>query len=301
MAFHGCEVPTHWEGRLRALAGHTATHLPKVALQGARLRHNRDEYIRRIHDCQKKIREGESYECCLTNMLFAEPISDPLQYYCGLRRTNPTPYSAFARFGELAIACYSPERFLRVEPDGTITSKPIKGTARRIQGNPSADVEQRDRLLADQKTAAEHLMIVDLVRNDIGRVSQPGSVSVPSFRVVESYSTVHQLVSSVQGRLRPDCDAVDAVMAAFPPGSMTGAPKHRTLEILDRLEEAPRGVYSGAFGYFGLDGCTDLNVVIRTAICTPAGTTIGSGGAIVASSDPDQEWEEMLLKLEALL
>ncbi|HYY23073.1 MAG TPA: chorismate-binding protein, partial [Thermoleophilaceae bacterium] len=145
------------------------------------------------------------------------------------------------------------------------------------------------------------LMIADLVRNDLGRVSALGTVEVPGLMVVEPYATVHQMVTVVRGRLRQGCDAIDCVRAAFPPGSMTGAPKLRTLEIIDRIEDRPRGVYSGALGFFAVNGTADLSVVIRTLVAAPDGLTIGAGGAIVAGSDPEAELEEMMIKARPLL
>lgn len=250
------------------------------------------EYRDRIAAAKHKILSGESYEICLTDMLTGAPLENPLSYYRALRKRNPAPYSAFIKFGKLAIACTSPERFLRVQRDRTVTSKPIKGTA-PLSATP-------EKLLASEKDCAEHLMIVDLVRNDLGKVCQPNSVHVPVFRDVETYANVHQMVSTVQGTLREDCGVLDAIEAAFPPGSMTGAPKARTLEILDQLEAGPRGIYSGTIGWIGLDGACDLNVVIRTAVITETSTEIGSGGAITALSDADRELEELQLKIKLL-
>ena len=176
----------------------------------------------------------------------------------------------------------------------------MKGTTARV-AEPFEDACRTAVLRRDKKTRAENLMIADLVRNDLGRVSALGTVEVPGLMVVEPYATVHQMVTVVRGRLREGFDAIDCVRAAFPPGSMTGAPKLRTLEIIDRLEGRPRGVYSGTLGFFAVNGTADLNVVIRTLVASPDGLTIGAGGAIVAGSDPAAELEEMMIKARPLL
>jgi para-aminobenzoate synthetase len=176
----------------------------------------------------------------------------------------------------------------------------MKGTAARA-AEPLEDAGRAAALRRDDKTRAENLMIADLVRNDLGRVARLGTVEVPKLMVVESHATVHQMITVVRARLRPGADALDCVRAAFPAGSMTGAPKLRTLEIIDRLEGRPRGVYSGALGFLAVNGTADLNVVIRTLVASPDGVTIGAGGAIVAASEPRAELEEMLLKARPLL
>src|SRR5919108_452459 len=204
------------------------------------------------------------------------------------------------RLGDASVLSSSPERFLRVGRDRVVESRPMKGTAARV-AEPYEDACRAAELRRDKKTRAENLMIADLVRNDLGRVSALGTVEVPKLMVVEPYATVHQMVTVVRGRLRDDADALDCVRAAFPAGSMTGAPKLRTLEIIDRLEGRPRGVYSGALGFFAVNGTADLSVVIRTLVASPDGLTIGAGGAIVAGSDPEAELEEMLLKARPLL
>jgi para-aminobenzoate synthetase len=256
------------------------------------------QYLAEIAECQRLLREGETYEVCLTNTVAAEVGADPLDLYRRLRRLNPAPHAAYLRFGDLAVLSSSPERFLRVDREGGVEAKPIKGTAPRGP-DPAEDALIAERLRADEKSRAENLMIADLLRNDLGRVCEVGSVEVPALMEVESYATVHQLVTTVRGRLRPELNAVDAARACFPPGSMTGAPKLRTMRILDELEGAARGVYSGAVGFFGLGGGCDLSVAIRTIVLDGGRATIGSGGAIVVQSDPAAEYEEMLLKAGA--
>jgi para-aminobenzoate synthetase len=261
---------------------------------------DRARYLADIADCQRQLRSGESYEICLTNTLRMPFGGEPLAAYHELRRHNPAPYGAFLRLGDLAVLGSSPERFLRVTADGRAESRPIKGTAPRY-ADPIMDGLAAHELAAHPKTRAENMMIVDLVRNDLGQVCEVGSVGVDTLMGVESYATVHQLVSTVSGRLRPDVSAVAAARACFPGGSMTGAPKVRTMEIIDRLETGARGIYSGALGYFSVTGAADLSIVIRTAVWRDGVVTVGAGGAIVLASDPVDEYEEMLLKFGAVL
>lgn len=268
-----------------------------VGIEG-RLEVSREGYLAAIGRCREALEAGESYEICLTNRVRLPAVADPLGFYLWQRRRNPAPYAAFLRYHDLAVASSSPERFLTVGTDGWAECRPIKGTAPRSD-DPDEDRAAAERLAVDEKTRAENLMIVDLIRNDLGRVCEPGTVLVPRLMKVESYATVHQLVTTVRGRLREDVDVLDAVQACFPPGSMTGAPKIRTMEIIDSLEPSARGVYSGALGYLGLDGRADLSVVIRTAVMTPSETVVGAGGAIVLDSVPSEEYDEMLLKATA--
>lgn len=246
-------------------------------------------YLERIRRTQEFLHAGESYEVCLTDTYTSAAEGE---LYPQLRSHNPAPYAAHLIFDGVEVCSASPERFLTVR-GREVEAKPIKGTISAAQ-DPAL-------LTTDPKTRAENLMIVDLLRNDLSRVCEPGSVRVPKLMQVESYVTVHQLVSTITGQLRTGATAVDALRAAFPPGSMTGAPKLRTCEIIDQLETGPRGVYSGVVGYLGFDGQSDLSVVIRTAVRAVGEITIGAGGAIVLDSDPAAELEERNLKAQSVL
>jgi para-aminobenzoate synthetase len=258
----------------------------------------REQYLADIGRCQAELAAGESYEVCLTDQISTDASPDPFDLYRQLRRGNPAPFAAFLRFGERALVSSSPERFLSVDRERTVQARPIKGTISRSD-DIALDAARRTELAEDEKTRAEHLMIVDLLRNDLGRVCDVDSVSVPDLMVVEPYATVHQVVSTITGKLEAGRTAAECVRACFPGGSMTGAPKERTMEIIDDIEDEARGVYSGAIGYFGLDGSTDLSIVIRTIVMRPGRTTIGAGGAIVMQSDPVEEFDEILLKARA--
>lgn len=264
------------------------------------LTHGRGEYENRIGEIQRSLRAGESYEVCLTTSAWVPAVEDGFAYYRALRHANPAPFAAYLRLGDIEIASSSPERFLSIDRSGVVETKPIKGTVQR-GGNPQEDEELRASLEASDKTRAENLMIVDLLRNDLGRVCEIGSVHVPRLMTTESYTTVHQLVSTIRGRTRVETDAMDVVRACFPGGSMTGAPKLRTMEIIDELETEARGVYSGAIGLLSTNGTADLNIVIRTAVRVGDQWRIGAGGAIVLDSDAGEEYDEMLLKASAPL
>ncbi|MDH2412662.1 anthranilate synthase component I family protein [Nocardioides sp. CER19] len=254
---------------------------------------------------QEALHAGDTYEANLTYRLTADADRDPAETYLRLRRTNPAPYAGFLQHDVLGAGAWllssSPERYALVDADGGIETRPIKGTTPRAD-DPDEDAENARRLAEDPKFRSENLMIVDLLRNDLSMVCEPGTVTVPDLMRVESYASVHQLVSTVRGRLRTDVGTVRALRALFPAGSMTGAPKLRTMELVDRVETTPRGAYAGAFGWISADGPADLGVVIRT-LTSPDGRhwTLGTGGGITVRSDVDEEYAESRWKAERLL
>jgi para-aminobenzoate synthetase len=300
-AVRSVEEADGWiEETSRRLAALPALPEPDLDREPAELHLRRPprRYRDDIEACKRYLTAGHSYEICLTNKVIAEASPDPLELYRALRRVNPAPFAAYLRFGDLAVLSSSPERFLSVDRDGQAEARPIKGTSRR-GATPEEDARLAAALPADEKNRAENVTIVDLLRNDLGRVCALGSIEVPELMRVETYETVHQLVSSVRGRLREEVGAAECIRACFPPGSMTGAPKLRTMEILDELEGEARGPYAGAIGYLGLGGGCDLGVAIRTIVLDGQSAAIGAGGAIVVDSDPEAEFEEMLLKARA--
>jgi para-aminobenzoate synthetase len=242
-----------------------------------------------------ELESGDSYEVNLTLRRSFRCSASHAELYRHVRHSNPTPYAAFLRLPEVTVLSSSPERFIRVGTDGSVEAKPIKGTAPRHDDRDLDDLAAAS-LAREQKTVSENLMVVDLIRSDLGQVCQPGSVSVPAFLDVESFTTVHQLVTTVRGVLEPTVDAPGCVKSIFPPGSMTGAPKMRTMEIIDDVEIDARGVYSGALGYFSHSGSADLSVVIRTIVAVGNRMSIGFGGGLVALSDAADEYHEALLK-----
>ena len=243
---------------------------------------------------------GDCFQVNLSQRLLAPITEHPLELYARLRERNPAPFAGYFDLGDFAIASASPERFLKLSPDGEVETRPIKGTRPRGR-TPAEDAANRADLLASPKDRAENVMIVDLLRNDLGRVCEYGSVQVAKVCELESYRTVHHLVSEVRGRLRQGKTAVDLLRAAFPGGSVTGAPKVRAMEIIAELEPTARGPYCGSLGYIGFDGSMDTNILIRTFTIGGGWAQFPVGGGIVADSDPAREYEETLHKAAGLL
>jgi para-aminobenzoate synthetase len=252
-------------------------------------------------EVQRRLRAGDSYEVNLTYRAQTTAELDPVSAYLRLRRLNPAPYAGFLQHDVTTAPVWllssSPERFATIGPERVLETRPIKGTTPR-HPDPMCDREQAERLRTDPKFRAENLMIVDLLRNDVASVSSPGTVEVPGLMEVESYRAVHQLVSTVRGTIRPGVSSVAALRSLFPPGSMTGAPKLRTMEIIRRVEATPRGVYSGAFGWIAPDGRADLAVVIRSLVTAGDGRWFaGTGGGITVDSDAEEEYAESRWKI----
>ena len=258
-------------------------------------------YAEAFASVQEQLHAGNSYEVNLTYRREERSAVDPVDVYARLRATNPAPYAGVLRHGDTWLLSASPERFATIDRHRRIETRPIKGTTPR-GATPVDDDALRVRLATDPAYRAENLMITDLLRNDLSMVCEVGSVEVPHLMEVESYASVHQLVTTVRGRLRPEVGTVEALRALFPAGSMTGAPKLRTMQVIDEVESTPRGVYAGAFGWISGDGRADLGVVIRSLF--RAGSSpwyLGTGGGITVHSDVDAEWDETQWKAARLL
>ncbi|NII40356.1 anthranilate synthase component 1/para-aminobenzoate synthetase [Curtobacterium flaccumfaciens] len=298
--------------RLPASGGAVGDGTGTRAVREAHGRVRRAAYEHAVDACRHEIREGNAFQVCLTTA-FAVPDASPsggddrhLAEYRRVRAGDPVPFGAYLRWGDLRIASRSPERFLRIDADGGVLAEPIKGTRPR-HPDPVTDAATRAELAASAKDRAENVMIVDLLRNDLLRTARPGSVHVERLCDVETYASVHQLVSTVAGVLPGGASRAAVVRAAFPPGSMTGAPKRSATAIADRLEGAPRGVYSGAIGYFSASGAVDLSVAIRTLVTVlrPDGgvrsRSLGAGGAVTWSSTAADEADEVETKTRSVL
>ncbi|NQW91089.1 anthranilate synthase component I family protein [Curtobacterium sp. VKM Ac-2861] len=298
-----------------------ATGLP-AGVSSAVGRTSRADHERAVDACRAEIREGNAFQVCLTTSFSVPgrgrearvgPGTDPhLDEYLQMRASDPVPFGAYLRLGPLRVASRSPERFLRIAADRTVLAEPIKGTRRRL-ADAAADAAVRDELAVSAKDRAENVMIVDLLRNDLLRTAIPGSVHVERLCAVETYASVHQMVSTIGAVLPSGTSPADVVRAAFPPGSMTGAPKISAMAIADRLEGAPRGVYSGVIGYFSASGAVDLSVVIRTLVTVVDASgggvgavevrsrTLGAGGAVTWSSVAADEADEVVTKTRSVL
>ena len=300
---------------------------PPPTLRNLRVRDDKAKYLTAIDAAQREIREGNTYEVCLTTAVTGEisasetsspetPTSEisTIDLFRRLREANRAPFTQLLRLGAVSrgpghpgvdVLSTSPERFLSIDADGLARSEPIKGTRPRAE-DPAADEALKQDLASHPKDRAENVMITDLVRNDLSVHAVPGTLRTERLCAVESYPSVHQMVSTVSARIHPETSRADVVAAAFPPGSMTGAPKISTMDILQRLETGPRGPYSGVAGYFSTTGAADLSVLIRTLVIS-AGTQggvrfhLGLGGAIVADSEPHAEWDEVVTKSAGVL
>ena len=260
-----------------------------------------DLFVEAVRRARQHIRAGDVFQANLSREWRAE-LSTPVcaaGLYAQLRKVNPGPFAGLAVDGQLAVISSSPERLVRVR-DGRVETRPIAGTRAR-SGEASDDAPRRAELLADPKEIAEHVMLIDLERNDLGRICQPGSVAVDEFMVVESYSHVHHIVSNVSGRLREGVTPGHVLRAVFPGGTITGCPKVRCMEIIAALEDRPRGFYTGAMGYLNRDGSMDLNILIRTIVAQGRSLSVAAGSGIVADSDPERELEETRAKAKGML
>ena len=278
----------------------SAPSYPVPDIPGVRSNFTRAGYFDAVARVIEYIRAGDIFQANLSQRLEAPLVDTPLALYQRLRRRNPAPFAALLDFGDVVVASSSPERFLRVQPDGRVETRPIKGTRPRGVG-PEHDAALALALAESAKDRAENVMIVDLLRNDLSRVCRPGTVRVPELFALEHYATVHHLVSTVVGDLAPGHDAVDLLRAAFPGGSITGAPKVRAMQIIAELEPTARGVYCGAIGYLSTSGALDSSIVIRTYLVRGHDVYFQVGGGIVADSDPEQEYRETLDKARGLI
>ncbi|MTI81591.1 MAG: aminodeoxychorismate synthase component I [Firmicutes bacterium] len=259
----------------------------------------KEQYIKAVNKIKNYIREGDIYQANLTQRFECKLTETAFELYTRLREINPAPFASFINFGEGYIVSSSPERFIKID-NGVIETRPIKGT--RPRGKTiEADIKNREELQESEKDKAELLMIVDLERNDLGKICKSGTVKVPQLFNLEKYSTVYHLVSTVVGELRDNCDVIDCIKATFPGGSITGAPKIKAMEIIDELEPTQRNVYTGSIGYLGFNGNVDLNIAIRTILCKGEKAYFQVGGGIVWDSDPELEYQETLHKAKALM
>ncbi len=294
------------EGALAERAKGDPLPLPRGAVGPVEPSMPREAFEAMVRRAQERVREGDVFQVNLSHRLEADCTLHPLDLFARLSRANPAPFRAFLQTGPLPgdpegfhVVSASPERLVRVEA-GRVEARPIAGTRRR-GATPEEDAALAAELASDGKERAEHAMMVDLARNDLGRVARFGSVRVPRFSAVETYRTVHHLVSTVEGALAPGRDAVDVLRALFPGGTITGAPKVRAMEVIEELEPVRRGVYTGSLGWIAPGGDMDLNILIRTLLVKRGRVHLQVGAGIVEESDPAREWEETLAKAQGVL
>jgi para-aminobenzoate synthetase component 1 len=280
-------------------AGELAPCHPLPGIPGVVSNFARDAYLRAAARAVEYVHAGDCFQVNLAQRLLHPATLPPLELYRRLRERNPAPFAGYLDLGDFALASASPERFLRVA-GGAVETRPIKGTRPRGQ-TPEEDRRRADELCRSAKDRAENVMIIDLLRNDLGRVCAYGSVRVEAVCRLESFAYVHHLVSVVTGRLRPGLGPLDLLRAAFPGGSVTGAPKVRAMQIIAELEPTARGPYCGSLGYLGFDGSADTNILIRTFTCGRGWVQFPVGGGIVADSTPESEYRETLHKAEGLV
>lgn len=265
-------------------------------------RFSRDEYVSTIQKLKQHIQRGDCYEINFCQEFYGEMKIDPLQVYLKLASLSPNPFSAFYRMDEQWLICASPERFLRRKGE-QLLSQPIKGTSKRVPSDELQDLQSRTFLENSQKDRSENVMVVDLVRNDLSKVCEEASVKVDELFGIYSFPQVHQMISTVSGKIAANIPFTEIIKACFPMGSMTGAPKKKVMELIEKYEKTRRGIFSGAVGYIDPRGDFDLNVVIRSIMYNASSDyiSIQAGSGITFYSEPEQEWEECMMKLEAMM
>ncbi|MCT4605551.1 MAG: aminodeoxychorismate synthase component I [Marinisporobacter sp.] len=274
-------------------------YLPKKEKVSIQSNFKKEDYLKAINKVKDYILSGDIYQANMTQRFSCHIHEEPIMLYNRLRAINPAPFASFLNYGDFHIVSSSPERFIKINGN-KIETRPIKGT--RPRGKKlEEDIKNKEELLSSEKDQAELLMIVDLERNDLGKISKTGTVKVTELFHLETYPTVYHLVSTVIGEIKDEYDVIDCIEATFPGGSITGAPKIRAMEIIDELEPTQRNIYTGSIGYIGFNGNTDLNIVIRTIVCKNDKAYFQAGGGIVWDSDADLEYEETLHKAKALI
>ncbi|GMQ54577.1 aminodeoxychorismate synthase component I [Halopseudomonas aestusnigri] len=294
------QVPSaRQQALLRQLDSHAAPRQAFSLCEPFAAEQGKAQYAEAFARVQDYIQAGDCYQINLAQRFSSHYQGDPLSAYCALRERSPTPFSAYLEMAGGTLLSLSPERFIEVQ-NGRVETRPIKGTRPR-GSSPQQDQALAEELQRCEKDRAENLMIVDLLRNDLGRSCEPGSIRVPELFSLESYPNVHHLVSSITGRLRSDSDTIDLLMRAFPGGSITGAPKIRAMQIIEELEPVRRSLYCGSVGYLGCEGQMDFNIAIRSLVCHEGSIYCWGGGGVVADSELDAEYQETLTKVGNLL